>query len=194
MGLMSPGPDFVVCLKNTLKYSRAAGIWTALGFACGALIHVTYCILGLALIISQSIMLFNVIKWIGAAYLIYIGIKALLAKSEAKLELKTTKSKQTLPAFKAWQSGFLTNILNPKATLFFLGVFSVVIPPETSMTLYVAIAALIFGMTFSWFSFVATVMTLKPVRRQFLKIETWLDKVFGGLLILLGLKVATAKL
>lgn len=119
MGLMSPGPDFVICLKNTLKYSRAAGIWTALGFACGALVHVTYCILGLALIISQSILLFNIIKWIGAAYLVYIGVKTLLAKPAEKMELDTEKSNQTLSGMEAWKSGFLTNILNPKATLFF---------------------------------------------------------------------------
>lgn len=194
MGVMSPGPDFVVCLKNTLKYSRAAGIWTALGFACGTLVHVTYCILGLALIISQSILLFNIIKWIGAAYLIYIGVKALFSKSSEKMNLDIKKSNQTLSSLEAWESGFFTNVLNPKATIFFLGVFSVVIPPETSTALLLAVGGLIFLMTFSWFSFVATVMTLPPVRKQFLKIEKAVDKVFGGVLILLGIKVATAKL
>jgi len=194
MGLMSPGPDFVVCLKNSLKYSRAAGVWTALGFASGVLIHVTYCIFGLALVISQSIVLFNVIKLLGAAYLIYIGVKAMLSTSNSKLEVNTKKSTHTLSAFNAWKSGFLTNILNPKATLFFLGVFSVVIPPETSATLYALVALLIFSMTFVWFSLVATVMTLPAIRQKFLRIENTFDKVFGGVLILLGLKVATAKL
>lgn len=194
MAVMSPGPDFVVCLKNTLKYSRAAGIWTALGFASGILVHVTYCALGVALLISQSILLFNVVKLIGAAYLIYLGVKALLTKSKSKMDLTVEKSIEGLSPLKAWSNGFLTNLLNPKATLYFLGFFSVIMPPDVSTAYLILVATALFVVTFAWFSFVATVMTVPVIRNKFLRVESTLDKVFGGILILLGLKVATAKL
>ena len=194
MAVMSPGPDLVVCIKNTLKYSRATGIWTALGFATGILVHVTYCLLGIALLISQSVLLFNVVKLIGAAYLIYLGAKALLSHSDSKLEVDFEPTQQKLSAFKAWQNGFLTNLLNPKATLYFLGFFSVVIPPDLAMIHLLVITLTLFLLTFAWFTTVAFIMTTKPIRETFLKIEKRADQVFGGILILLGLKVATAKL
>jgi RhtB (resistance to homoserine/threonine) family protein len=194
MAVMSPGPDLVVCIKNTLKYSRATGIWTALGFATGILVHVTYGLLGIALLISQSVLLFNVVKLIGAAYLIYLGAKALLSHSDSKLEVDFEPTQQKLSAFKAWQNGFLTNLLNPKATLYFLGFFSVVIPPDLAMIHLLVITLTLFLLTFAWFTTVAFIMTTKPIRETFLKIEKRADQVFGGILILLGLKVATAKL
>ena len=194
MAVMSPGPDLVVCIKNTLKYSRATGIWTALGFATGILVHVTYCLLGIALLISQSVLLFNVVKLIGAAYLIYLGAKALLSHSDSKLEVDFEPTQQKLSAFKAWQNCFLTNLLNPKATLYFLGFFSVVIPPDLAMIHLLVITLTLFLLTFAWFTTVAFIMTTKPIRETFLKIEKRADQVFGGILILLGLKVATAKL
>ena len=194
MAVMSPGPDLVICIKPTLKYSRAIGIWTALGFACGVLVHITYCLLGIALLISQSILLFNIVKLIGAAYLIYLGVKALFAKSDSKLDFEVTATKKELKPWQAWRDGFLTNLLNPKVTLYFLGFFSVMIPPDLPFSTILVITLTLFFLTLAWFSFVATVMTVKPIRDKFLRIEKRADQVFGGILILLGLKVATAKL
>ena len=194
MAVMSPGPDLVVCIKNTLKYSKSVGVWTALGFACGVLVHITYCLLGIALLISQSILLFNIVKLMGAAYLIYLGAKALFTASNSKLDFKVQPTKKMLKPWQASRDGFLTNLLNPKATLYFLGFFSVMIPPDLATSSLIFITVTLFVLTFAWFSFVATVMTIKPIRDQFLRIEKRADQVFGGILILLGLKVATAKL
>lgn len=194
MAVMSPGPDLVICIKNTLKYSRSIGIWTALGFACGVLVHISYCLLGIAFLISQSILLFSIVKLIGAAYLIFLGVKALFSKSDSKLDFTVSETQKTLKPWQAWRDGFMTNLLNPKATLYFLGFFSVVIPPDLAPMNLVIISLALFFITFAWFGFVATVMTVKPIRDKFLRIEKRADQVFGGILILLGLKVATAKL
>jgi RhtB (resistance to homoserine/threonine) family protein len=194
MAVMSPGPDLVVCIKNTLKHSRWIGVWTALGFACGVLVHITYCLLGIALIISQSVLLFNIVKLMGAAYLIYLGVKALLSTSKSKLDFSVTHANLPLKPWQAWRDGFITNLLNPKATLYFLGFFSVVIPPDLAPQSLVIISLTLFFITLAWFSLVAMVMTVKPIRDGFLRIEKRADQVFGGILILLGLKVATAKL
>lgn len=80
LAVISPGPDFVVAVRHGIIYSRRTGLFTALGFGLGALIHVTYCMIGIAAIIASSITAFNIIKIAGAAFLIFIGIKALRSK------------------------------------------------------------------------------------------------------------------
>src|SRR5262249_977644 len=80
VALVSPGPDFVMVVKNSLVHGRRAGILTSLAFALGVVIQVSYTLLGLGAIIASSVMLFNIVKSIGAAYLIYLGIKALRSK------------------------------------------------------------------------------------------------------------------
>lgn len=195
MAVASPGPDFIVCLKNTLTYNRAVGIWTALGFALGVLVHVTYCIFGIAILISQSLFWFNVIKYCGAAYLIYLGIKSLLSSNPSThIDLQSTASTKSMSAISAIGSGFLTNLLNPKATMYFLGLFTVVIPPDVSYATMSGIIIIVFGLTFLWFAFVATVLTIPAIRHHFLRFERVLERVFGGMLILVGLKVGLSRL
>lgn len=81
---ISPGPDFAIVTKNSLLYSRKKGLFTALGVSVSLLVHTIYCILGLAIIISHSLLAFSVVKYLGAAYLICIGFKSLLAKREVQ--------------------------------------------------------------------------------------------------------------
>ena len=77
---MLPGPDFVIVTKNTLLHSRHSGFYASLGIGCAILVHVTYCALGIAFIISKSVLWFDIIKYTGACYLIYLGICTLLSK------------------------------------------------------------------------------------------------------------------
>lgn len=131
LAVASPGPDFAVVVRESVTHGRRAGTWTALGVGCAIFLHVGYSLLGIGLIVSQSIVLFNALKWAAAAYLLYIGYKALRAQP-AKPEtenLHLEAGERT--ARGAFTSGFVTNGLNPKATLFFLSLFTVVINPHT---------------------------------------------------------------
>src|SRR5690242_773964 len=92
LAAISPGPDFALVVKNSLAYKRTAGIYTALGVSCSLGIHATYSILGLAIIISKSLLLFSLIKYLGAAYLIYIGAQSLLAKREELQKMNMSHS------------------------------------------------------------------------------------------------------
>ncbi|HSX01554.1 MAG TPA: LysE family transporter, partial [Candidatus Saccharimonas sp.] len=157
----------------------------------GVLVHVTYSILGVALIISRSILLFNIIKYIGAAYLIYVGYKAFRAKAATPGDPTLPAEHQPdLPAFTAIRLGFLTNILNPKATLFFLALFTQVIQPATPVWIKVLYGAEMSLATFGWFALVATMLTQRPVRVLFGRIQHRLEKIFGAVLIGLGLTIA----
>src|SRR3989344_4932597 len=117
LAVVSPGPDFVIITKNTIAHSRKIGVYSAIGVALGISVHVIYSIIGIGLIISKSILLFNAIKLLGASYLIYIGYKALTSKS--KISSKKVKADKEISYLQAIKIGFLTNVLNPKATLFF---------------------------------------------------------------------------
>lgn len=192
LALVMPGPDFIMAIKNSLQYSRKTGIWTAVGFGLGILVHIFYCLAGLAIIISKSILVFNAIKLLGAGYLIYIGIKSIFAKS-AKIEIKEIDKKKDLSRWQAIRIGFLTNALNPKATLFFLGLFTLVITPETPKVIVGITSVAMVLNTMLWFSVVAMFFTQKKIRKAFGKFQGVFNKLFGGLLILIGVKVALSQ-
>ncbi len=189
LAVMMPGPDFIVTVKYALTYGRKAGIRTAIGVWLWIGVHVLYSVVWLAFIISQSIVLFSIIKYLWAAYLIYIWIQSLRAKSSPQTTLTATHQEH-ISSRKAFQNGFLTNVLNPKATLFFLGLFTLVISPETPKSTIAIAGVMMMIDTAIWFSIVAIFLTTKRVQKVYHKIEYWLNKVFGGLLILFWIKVA----
>jgi RhtB (resistance to homoserine/threonine) family protein len=191
LAVISPGPDFIVAVKNSLSYSRKIGVYTALGFGLGIGVHVLYSVLGIALVISQSIVLFTVIKFIGALYLIYIGIMSIRSQG-AKIHVETEVSRKELSPLAAIRMGFLTNVLNPKATLFFLSLFTLVISPTTPIYIQTFMGVLMMVDTFLWFSFVAFILTQKKARAVFEKHSIVFDRVLGAGLIALGVKVATS--
>ncbi len=188
LAVISPGPDFVVALRNSLQYSRKTGIWTALGFALGVMVHVTYCVAGIALVIAQSPTLFNVIKIVGGFYLVYIGIQAFRATDQSFAF--EDKLKPDVPWHVGLKIGFITNILNPKATLFFLSIFSVLLKPETPFWVSLTTGSLMVINTFLWFVMVAYLFTQKKVRQAYIQKQGLIHKILGLILVVLGVWVA----
>ncbi len=186
--LVSPGPDMILVVRNTLLAGRRAGLQTSLGVLAGNLVHITYCVIGIGWIISQSILAFTVLKYAGAAYLIYLGITSF--RSGAR-HLDTNSIKES-PRSRIWfVQGFFNNLLNPKGTLFFLGVFTMVITPETSAsaTLVLVLTMMLMCALF-WLFFVYTLD--RPVVREVIeRSQQIVDRIFGAALVLLGMRVAT---
>lgn len=189
LALISPGPDFIMAVRNSLMYSRKTGVFTAVGFGLGMLVHIAYCVAGLALIISQSILVFNVIKLLGAGYLIYVGFKSFVTKS-GHLEFGQHQKQVDISPWAAIRAGFLTNVLNPKVTLFFLSLFTFVIAPDTPVVVVIAASLIMILDTILWFSLVSVFMTQARIRAIFEKFQGVFNKTLGGLLILLGIKIA----
>ncbi len=191
LAAMSPGPDFAIVTRNSLVYSRKVGVYTALGIALGLLVHIAYSLLGIGFLIAQSIVVFNIIKYIGAGYLLYIGYKALLSKPVVEAEEKVASQKSTdISAWSAIKIGFLTNALNPKATMFFLAVFTQVIDPATPMWVQLVYGLEMIVATFAWFSIVAYLFSNYLLKQKLLKVRHRIDHVMGAVLIALGIKVA----
>lgn len=195
LAVASPGPDFAVVVRESVANGRRAGIWTALGVGCAIFLHVTYSLLGIGLIVSQSIVLFSALKWLAAAYLVYIGIKALRAQPAAPGSEEVVVAEPVQRTARgAFVSGFVTNGLNPKATLFFLSLFTVVINPHTPLLVQAGYGVYLAAATATWFCMVAWLFSQERVRAGFSRMGHWFDRMMGVVLIGLGVKVAFAKL
>ncbi len=188
LATISPGPDFLVVVKNSLKYSPRIGCYTTIGIALGLVIHMTYCILGLGFVISQSIMLFNIIKYLGAAYLICIGIMSFISKDEP-LQLDEEKATKMISPAAAIKMGFFVNVLNPKATFAFVSLFSAFITPDTPLHIPLAFAAFTIIFSTLWFCLIASIFTIQKVKMIFDRAKSRVDRTIGILLVSLGLKV-----
>jgi len=192
LAAISPGPDFLVVVKNSLGYSRSIGIVTALGVGSAIFVHVAYTIVGIGLIVSQSILIFSVIKILGAVYLCYLGLSLLRAK-EQKIELEQTQRLSDKTVWGAFREGFLTNLLNPKAAVFFVSVFSQIVSPKLPLflqSLYGIEAAIIVSV---WFSLLAVILSYSAIRNVFGKFQTRMLQIMGVALILLGIRLAFSK-
>jgi len=191
LAVMSPGPDFAMVTRNSLIYSRKIAIYTSLGIALGISVHVAYSLLGIGIVISKSIILFNVIKYIGAAYLLYIGYKSLMSKpaDAASQQIKIENIKSISIREAVW-SGFLTNVLNPKATLFFLSLFTQIVDPVTPKYIQMIYGFEMMVITFVWFSIVAILFSNSLIKAKVNKFQHYIERVTGVVLIALGIKVA----
>jgi len=191
LAVASPGPDFAIIVRQSITYGRKTALWTSLGIGCGILIHIGYSLLGIGLIVSQSIALFSVMKIIGALYLVWLGTKAIRAKPMNRAEIYTRENQKKLPTtLQALRTGFFTNGLNPKATLFFLSLFTVVIDPATPLTIQAGYGLYMAVATGVWFSGLSLLFGHSAVRRRFLQVGHWFDRLTGVVLIGLGLKLA----
>ncbi|MBD3880253.1 LysE family transporter [Phormidium tenue FACHB-886] len=190
--IISPGANFAMTLRNSLLHSRRAGIYTAMGLAAGDLVHVAYCLVGIGVVISRSILLFNALKWLGALYLIYIGIRSLQAKQKTVLTVEMQRA-NLLSSRAAFRMGFLTSLLNPKVTLFVLALFTQIIRPDTPIALRTVYGLTIAAIEFGWFSLVAIATNQPFIKTRFLAVSHWVDRAMGVILVGLGLRLAVSQ-
>ncbi len=195
---MSPGPAFVVSVRNSMAHNRSVGVFTALGLSLGVAAHVVFVLAGISLIIAQSVFLFNFIKYAGAAYLFYIGLKALFFSKKRESDAgvqddSAPNQKGAMSARKAVVNGFLTNLLNPKAVVFFTAVYTQFIGIDTPFFMHMAYGLTSISIEFLWFAGVAVVLTNSRVKAKFMRVMHWIERGCGGLMIGLGVKLAFTK-
>ena len=190
--VVTPGHDFALTLLSSLTYSRRAGVYTAVGIGLGNAIHATYCLIGIGALISQSILLFNALKFVGAGYLIYLGVKSLRAKPVTSDSWQDNR--RTVGALAAFRLGLFGNLLNPKATLFFLALFTQIIHPGTPFVAQVLYGGTVALQSLIWFALLALLISQYWVKQLLMGVAHWLERITGALLILLGLRLAVTKL
>jgi threonine/homoserine/homoserine lactone efflux protein len=158
---------------------------TALGVFCALLIHISYCVLGIAVVIVSSPFLFNLIKYLGSIYLFYLGIVMLITKSKPVEQSASRGMKKQRP----FVSGFLCNLLNPKATLFILGLFTQFIDPSMSMLQKIAIGSVIPLVALVWFIFLSYLITHRLLFKHFARFQAGISKVMGVVICGLALYI-----
>lgn len=213
LAVASPGPDFAIILKQSIRYNRITAIFTSLGIACGIMLHVTYSLVGIGLIIASDERLFTALKYIAAGYFCYVAWHGLRAKKPAeKLMVKqsnndndndnkeneknaittpedTSVDVKTQTKMKAFLTGFLINGLNVKATLFFVSLFSIVIPLDTPLTIKMAYGLYMVLATGAWFIFLSCLLTSQKVSGVIQRYGYILDRIMGAVLLLLAINL-----
>jgi threonine efflux protein len=183
----SPGPDFAYVTRQSLVHGRRAGLLASAGIALGLAIHIVYSAAGLAAVIAHSVHWMTAIKVLGGAYLLYLGITGLRAKKDPTL----ADTRHALPASAPRQvlGGFLCNAFNPKAPIYFLALFTVVLSHGLPLPTLLAYGTWIMVLQFLWFSVVALVFAHPAVRERLLAVRHWIDRAFGAAMVALGLRV-----
>jgi RhtB (resistance to homoserine/threonine) family protein len=188
--IVVPGADFALVIRQSVVHGRRAAMLASVGIGCSLLFHISYTILGIGLIVSKSLLLFSMLKWAGAAYLVYLGIMALRAPALTVDIHQDETASGDLPAWKLFGLGFVTNALNPKPVLFFLSLFSLLVSPHTPALIQAGYGLVMAGALILWFLGVSVVFTSRLVRERFLAIGRWFNRVTGAMFIGLGLRLA----
>jgi threonine/homoserine/homoserine lactone efflux protein len=190
--ILAPGPDMIYVITRGMAHGRKAGMVSAIGVVCGILVHTLAAAFGLTLILQTSAFAFLIVKFLGAGYLIYLGIRAWREKSPFRLPTTASMAK-TSALF--WQ-GVLSNVLNPKIAIFFLAFLPQFVDQGSSQ---VTLQMVILGLTFASFGlcFLLTLgyssgtickwLTYRPQYAQFFQ------RLAGGILIGLGIRLAFAE-
>lgn len=186
LGIISPGPGFAVAFRNSLRHGRKIGISTAFGIASGDSVHVFINLLGIAKLLSYYPKTAILLQFCGGMYLLYLGLKGLFLN---ELNIPTQITNSSRSCISGFWEGLLVTALNPKAILFWLGVFSVIIPPTTSITVRLSIGAWIALLSSSWFIIVALCVTQKSFNAFFAKHMQRIERVISIALILIALNV-----
>lgn len=188
LAVASPGPDFAVVSRYSLSFGRRAGYWVSLGIMIGIIVHVTYSLIGVALIIHSTQWLYMTLLAIGALYFAYMGIGAIQAKPRQTME-ESQQDVQLPRKRKAFVVGFLTNGLNVKATLFFLTLFTTVISPETPFTVKLGYGIYLTIATGLWFLFLTRLLTHPRIFKKIWPYSHWVDRLMGLILIVLAISL-----
>ena len=183
----SPGPDFVLISRQSFRYGRRIAIWTSVGIAIGILFHVALSLTGLSLLLQNQPYLFWYLKLAAALYIGYLGLASLISKSPINLQNNSTDGDGRY--LKSISTGFLTNALNPKAFIFFITVFTLVINEDTGIVIKSLLGMYMSIATFIWFTFISILLTNQKATEKFEKAILWLERITGLFLLILAIKI-----
>lgn len=191
---VTPGPDTFLVVGNTISRGVRAGFLTTLGIASGGLFHAALAGLGLSRLLVYSEPTFHVVKLMGAAYLFYLGAKALLSAWQRPEGEEAHFAAPDGRRRSCYLQGLLTNILNPKVAAFYLAFLPQFIQPDDNVAVKSALlVAIHYGMSLVWLSVVALSVGRMSGFLSRSRVRRWLDGVVGGVMMAFGLRLALAR-
>ncbi|MFD2167714.1 LysE family translocator [Thalassotalea euphylliae] len=189
MGALSPGPSLALVVKNTLAGGAPAGYASAISHGIGVALYAAITTTGIGIILVQSPTLFSVIQYAGAAFLLYLGINALMSKKQ-QLNLSDEEDKSVeVKKVNGWRDGFLIAFLNPKLAIFFLALFSQFVDANATMTQKMIMTATVGGIDALWYCMVTFLLSRGPILKKLKSNSHIIDKVTGAFLVALAARV-----
>ncbi len=195
IALMSPGPDFALVVQNATRHGRQTGLYIALGLSCGILLHSLLSLTGISYLVHQQPTLFAIIQLAGGSYLLYLGYCALKATWQIIQnhddEDDTVNAKDLILTNKrqAFSKGFATNILNPKALVFFISLMSSLVPADMSLSGKGFALIILFGLSLFWFSLLAWMLSTKALQKKLSEATVYIDGLCGVVFSLIGASI-----
>lgn len=189
LAVVAPGPDFAVTIRQSVRCGRLAGIGTAIGIGAGISVHVVYTLLGVGALMHAMPWLLHVAELIGATYLLYLGVTFIRQALSAKMGLLPEEAPQTSSFRQSFVLGFLTNATNPKATLFFLAIFTTVVSASTPLRIQMLYGGWMCLVNAGWFVLVSLFFANENMRQSFLKMGYLFERLMGLLLIAFSVRL-----
>ena len=188
----SPGPAFIVALQESVARDRRAGVVAAVGIALGSFLWALLVVLGVGLLLQQAGWLYGTLRLLGGLYLIYLGI-CLWRGAARPLALPGPGAAVPASALRSLRLGLLTQLVNPKAAVFFGSIFLTFLAPDLPLWVTGVVLANIFAVEFLWYLAVALLFSTGRVRRAYTGAKLWIDRLAGGCLAALGAKLALSE-
>jgi len=191
VALMSPGPDVALVVQNASRYGRQTGLFIALGLSVGILLHSLLSLTGVSYLVHQQPLLYTLLQLLGGSYLLYLGIGALRAVLSHKAAcngepMRAAATLQLNSQRQAFLKGFATNILNPKALVFFVSLLSSLIPSSMSLSGKAMAIAILFSLSLAWFTSLAWALSGARVQKHLQQASVYIDGICGVLFCLIG--------
>ncbi|MCA0938151.1 LysE family translocator [Vibrio alginolyticus] len=191
IALMSPGPDFALVVQNATRHGRQTGMYIALGLSVGILLHSLFSLTGVSYLVHQHPLLYSALQLLGGSYLLYLGIGALRAVIDMikKPQLDQPDKANNLVISnkrQAFAKGFATNILNPKALVFFVSLMSSLVPAGMSLTGKGIALVILFSLSLLWFSSLAWMLSTQRLQRRIQQAGIYIDGLCGVVFTLVG--------
>ncbi len=190
LGALSPGPSLALVIKNTVNGGAATGYATSISHGLGVALYAAITAAGVAVLVVNTPLLFSIIQYAGAAFLLYLGVKALLSKKANNVETEelTSQSTQT-QRINGWRDGFLIAFLNPKLAIFFIALFSQFVSADSSEQQKIIMTATVGTIDALWYCFVTFILSRGNIINTLKKNSYIVDKVTGVFLIALAVRV-----
>lgn len=187
LGAISPGPTFIYVAKNSIAISRKHGLFTALGTGTGAALFGLLAVMGLQVILLAVPSAYLILKICGGVYLLWLAFKIVKHAKEPMDTVDTSVQKMSYK--QAYRLGLITQMSNPKIAIILAGIFTALLPKDIPPYFYVVLPMLCFFIDAGWYSLVAVALSAEGPRNVYLKFKAIFDRIAGGVMTLLGLKL-----
>lgn len=195
IALMSPGPDFALVVQNATRYGRQTGVYIALGLSFGILLHAILSLTGVSYLVHQQPTLFALVQIAGGSYLLYLGFGALKGTWQTLRSKSIVSEQKSNPDLllsnkrQAFSRGFATNILNPKALVFFISLMSTLVPASMSLTGKGIALVILWSLSLAWFSFLAWALSTERLQAKLKSLAVYIDGLCGLIFTVIGVSI-----